>query len=134
MLLIIGIDWNLIEKNDFIYLAWIASKVKSAAPVLPSGGETTSIPSANGEPVVIPSGAMGISEGNTPTSPRKSGRKKTKTSRVSTIPGSTTVANGVTEATGGGNDDGNEKDDAPTNDEATKRAVDRAIRAILNRP
>lgn len=113
--------------------AWIASKVKAVAPVPSSSDATTSIPSAENEPV-IPAGAMEIPTGNQPTTTalrRKSSRKKVKTTKGPTGSGSSTFTGTANEAAGTNNDDADDKDDSPTGEEPTKKAIRRAIRSIL---
>lgn len=126
--------FSLLIKLHLFFVAWIASKVKAVAPVLPSGGATTSIPSAENEPV-IPGGAMEIPTGNQPTTAavrRKLTRKKIKTTKTPSGSGSSTIAGGAAnEVAGANNDDADDKDDSPAGDEPTKKAIRRAIRSIL---
>lgn len=135
MMIVMGIVGTIFA---IVVIAWIASKVKSVAPVLPSGGATTSIPSAENEPV-IPAGAMGVPEGNkvTSSSRGKSSNRKTKTKTTKTPnvgPGSSTIPGAAIEAAGANNNnDADDKDDSPVVEEPTKKAIRRAIRAIFNR-
>ena len=137
MLLYRSVISNLSVFSLSLLAAWIASKVKAVAPVLPSGGATTSIPSAENQPLNPGGGgAMEVPAGNQPTTKRrKNNGKKIRTTKVPVVFGSTTIATAVVEAAGANNnDDADDKDDSPTGDEPTKKAIRRAIRAILSRP
>ncbi|CAF3800017.1 unnamed protein product [Rotaria magnacalcarata] len=108
----------------FFYLAWIGSKVKSEVPALPSGGVTTAVPSASGESTKLPGGSKDSLSGDKPTKkPRGSRRPKSKPTPVATTPSSGATA----AASSDGEPEPSEADDA------TKEAIKRVIRALVNR-
>ena len=122
-----------------IVLAWIASKVKAVAPVLPSGDVTTSIPSINDEPAPVAGGSMGIPSGDKLTTRRHGQNKKkpkTTTVAVVVVPADdavvTTSASSVVVVPA---NDAPDDDASPlsTVNDATKEAIKRVIRAILSR-
>ncbi|CAF1059849.1 unnamed protein product, partial [Rotaria sordida] len=53
-----------------VVIAWIGSKVKAVAPVLPSGGVTTAIPSANNDLPKAPDGLVDIPGSDKPSTKR----------------------------------------------------------------
>lgn len=121
-----------------IVLAWIASKVKAVAPVLPSGDVTETVAPSNDGPAPVAGGSMGIPSGDKLTTRRQGhNRKKTKTTIAAAVlvPDEavvTTSASSVVVVPGNDAAD----DDATassTGDDAAKEAIKRAIRAILDR-
>lgn len=94
-------------------------------PVLPSGDVTTSVPSVNDLPVNVAGGSMGISSGDSKALPSKhrTTRKRTSTTAATIVDVSAAAA-----AASAKDDDGKSN----THD-VTKRAMERVIRAILNR-
>jgi hypothetical protein len=103
-------------KRVFVdYLAWIASKVKAVAPVLPSGDATTVSPSVNNELPKVPGGSMAIPGEDKPSTKRRGhGRRKTKTTPATTTNSAAS------------------SDDEP-GEYAAKAAIKRVIRALFNR-
>ncbi|CAF1940790.1 unnamed protein product [Rotaria magnacalcarata] len=107
-----------------VVIAWIGSKVKSEVPALPSGGVTTAVPSASGESTKLPGGSKDSLSGDKPTKkPRGSRRPKSKPTPVATTPSSGATA----AASSDGEPEPSEADDA------TKEAIKRVIRALVNR-
>lgn len=108
------------NKSFVVYLAWIASKGKEVASVLPSGEATTAIPTVNNQLPKVSGGSMGMPSGDKPAA-RRRGRKKT------TTPSTNDIAAGKTPAS---NDD---EAELSNGEEASKRAIKRVIRALINR-
>jgi hypothetical protein len=105
-----------------IYLAWIASKVKAVAPVLPSGGTTTVIPSMNNAIAKGSGGSMGVPIVEKITTRRRAHSRKKPTT--------TTLATVVIKTTASSNED---EQDSPDNEKAAKAAIKRVVRALFNR-
>ncbi|CAF3465442.1 unnamed protein product [Rotaria sp. Silwood1] len=106
-----------------VVIAWIGSKVKSVAPVLPSGGVTTTIPSVNNGLPKVPGGSMNVASGNRPSTKRRFRTGRPKTTPTISV---TTTSPVVTSS----NDD--EQEQSNTED-AAKAAIKRVIRALVNR-
>ncbi|CAF0836419.1 unnamed protein product [Rotaria sordida] len=107
-----------------VVIAWIGSKVKAVAPVLPSGGVTTAIPSANNDLPKAPDGLVDI-----PGSDKPSTKRRGRTSRKKTTVALVTTTSSVVVAVPS-ND--NEQEQSNTED-AAKAAIKRVIRALVNR-
>ncbi|CAF3499156.1 unnamed protein product [Rotaria sp. Silwood1] len=106
-----------------VVIAWIGSKVKSVAPVLPSGGVTTTIPSVNNGLPKVPGGSMNVASGDRPSTKRRFRTGRPKTTPTISL---TTTSPVVTSS----NDD--EQEQSNTED-AAKAAIKRVIRALVNR-
>jgi hypothetical protein len=102
------------------YLAWIASKVKAATPVSPSGGATTAIPSVTNALLKGSGGSMAISSGDKPSTRRRAHSRKKPT--TTTLP---TVVNPVTSS----NDD---EQGSKNGEEPVKAAIRRVVRTLVD--
>ncbi|CAF3472839.1 unnamed protein product [Rotaria sp. Silwood1] len=105
-----------------VVIAWIGSKVKSVAPVLPSGGVTTTIPSVNNGLPKVPGGSMNVASGDRPST-----KRRFRTGRPKTTP---TISLTTSPVVTSSNDD--EQEQSNTED-AAKAAIKRVIRALVNR-
>jgi hypothetical protein len=107
-------------KTFFAYLAWIVSKVKAVAPVLPSGDATTVIPVMADPLTKVSGGSMAIPSANKLTT-KRSGKGRRKTTTLASIASETATPSIEEEL------------EIPNGDDAAKAAIKRVIRALVNR-
>ncbi|UJR36078.1 hypothetical protein I4U23_028814 [Adineta vaga] len=122
MMIIMGVVGTIFA---IVVIAWIASKAKAVATVLPSGDATTAVSPVISPSVKLAGGSMGISDEGVRTTSRRRGpsRKKTTTAVASVAVVGPAAAGSSTK-----DDDGE-----PNSDQPVKRAIRRVIRSILHR-
>ncbi|CAF3631776.1 unnamed protein product [Adineta steineri] len=105
------------------HAAWIASKVKAVAPVLPSGDETAAIPSVNNPVVPVSGGSMAIPNELKSTTTRRPRGSRKKTTLSASVTGPVVVVSSK--------EDG--EPEQSNGEDATRLAIKRVARALFDR-
>ncbi|CAF0823827.1 unnamed protein product [Adineta steineri] len=119
MMIIMGVVGTIFT---IVVIAWIASKVKAVAPVLPSGDETAAIPSVNNPVVPVSGGSMAIPNEVKSTTTRRPRGSRKKTTLSASVTGPVVVSS---------KEDG--EPEQSNGEDATRLAIKRVARALFDR-